>query len=246
MHTSVDITIPYIHIEKMLGAHGVDKNFINQHLNINDPEVTLFKEKNKPKVKVNFYRLDPEMPTDEIEDIVSVPVDEDSRIDMVINTQNNQPRSFKLKQIHSAYLWDLSSFEKVDLLRSGRFKKNDFIPIIQENPLKMDLGVSREHSLICYYNSQMFYIDYGTSIKFDPEELENAKNGNGKTISHFGSKNGSWIYQNYNIQDCIKNSCVKWSSDYYIGIGTFFYKVKLNEQNLKLYHQFSFNYEILE
>ncbi|EKD26769.1 MAG: hypothetical protein ACD_79C01022G0002 [uncultured bacterium] len=238
---SFDITLPNIHIENILKTKNVDKEEIKAHLTTNDPEIRLYKETNKPAIKVTFYRLDVENPDVENAELLSFPINSDSRIDMLIHTKSDKLINYGLIPVKSCYLWDLSKFSKVDILRCGRFKKNDFHPITKEEPLEMDLGVSREHSLICYYNSQMYYIDYGTSSKI--EDMENKSNKD--SINHYGSKNGSWIYSDFLINECIKNACVEWKSNDIIGIGTFIYNLIIRNNKLKLFHQFSFEYEIL-
>jgi hypothetical protein len=242
----MDITIPFIHLEKIIETQVVDKNLLNQHLNIDDPEVIEFKKNEKPKIKITLHRLEPEGPVRESE-VVSFPINNDSRVDMVIHSTEGRPLQYHLTPIKTGFLWDLSKFKKVDLLRCGRFKNNDFLPMITENPLEMDLGVSREHSLIGFYNSKIYYIDYGTSTRYSKEkEKESSNSSTHPSLTHFGSKNGSWLYQNNTITDCIKNMCVPWDITSSIGIGTFFYNVAFPDQRYKLFHQFTFTYEILE
>lgn len=235
----MDITIPYSHIQEILKTKVVDKDELSRHMSIDEPEVCAFKECNPPKLRVTLSRLEPDNSIPDSE-IVSFPVNEDSRIDMVISSKSGKPQRYHLRPIKVAYLWDLSRFGKVDVLRCGRFKRNDFLPVIKEDPLEMDLGVSREHSLICFFDSKVYYIDYGTSTKY----LESQEKPLISTpVSHFGSKNGSWVYHEYSIVDCVKNRCVEWNVHSLIGIGTFFYNVIYQEMPLKLFHQFSFKYE---
>lgn len=241
MDTKMDVTFPYLHLKDILNNKYIDKETINQHIKINDPEIILFKEQTPPKIKITLFCLEPLHPSSESSDILSFPVNADSRIDMVIGSKSGKPQQFILRSIKSCFLWDLSKFNKVDIVRSGRFKQNDFHPVICEEPIEMDLGVSREHSLICYFDQKVFYVDYGTSTK----HLANQKALPDKS-SHFGSKNGSWVYREYSIVDCIKNRSYEWNIHSTIGIGTFFYNVMLNDINLKLFHQFSFNYEYLK
>ncbi|MBN2145472.1 MAG: hypothetical protein JW774_12720 [Candidatus Aureabacteria bacterium] len=238
----MDITLPFIHLEKIIETQVVDRKLLNEHLNVDDPEIILFKKKEPPRVKVTFSRMEPKEPSDEVE-VVSFPVNNDSRVEMVINSKSGKPLQYHLTPIKSCFLWDLHQFKKVDLLRCGRFKHNDFLPLIRENPLEMDLGVSREHSLIGFYNSKIYYIDYGTSTRYaKSQEVSNPAQTN---LTHFGSKNGSWLYQDYIITDCIKNMCVLWEIPTVVGIGTFFYNVSINDKKLKLFHHFSFSYEML-
>lgn len=244
----LDITMPFVHLEKILDSHVINKDAIHEHIDINNTEILDFKQKNNPKIKVTFSRLESEEDAGDSSDIVSFPINDDDRVDMVINSKQGKPLKYHLNPIKVSYLWDISSFKKVDLLRCGRFKQNDFQPVTKEIPvLEMDLGVSREHSLIGYFNSKMYYIDYGTSIKItqeSPPQNEDPK------VTHFGSKNGSWVYREFHIADCIKNRCVEWNIHSVIGIGTFFYNVlhsnaRQGETAVKLLNQFSFEYETL-
>lgn len=240
----MDITIPYIHAKEILNTAVIDKDMLNKYMDIDDPEIIYYKQKVSPKIKITFSRLEPDNSIKDSE-MVSFPINEDSRVDLVISSSGGNPQKFHITPIKTVYLWDLSLFKKVDILRCGRFKKNDFLPIIKETPLEMDLGVSREHSLICYFDSKVYYVDYGTSTKFlESDEMPKLESN----ISHFGSKNGSWHYKDYKISDCIKNRCLQWDIDSVVGIGTFFYNIIISakpDQKLKLFHQFSFKYDLV-
>jgi hypothetical protein len=239
MQDPLDITIPNLYIRQILKSRSIDRERLSSHFQVNDPEIRLFKETTAPGVRVNFFRLEPTDAALRDSELLSVPVNEDSRIDLVIPSRTGKPRDFAMVPVKSCPLWDLSRFDKVDLLRCGRFKKNDFHPIIRENPIEMDLGVSREHSLICLYDSQMHYIDYGTSVS----HLDEKSARSGEERSHFGSKNGSWMYDGFEIAECIKNRCVTWKEQTTMGIGTFFYNIRVDSRPLKLMHQFCFTYE---
>lgn len=234
-----DVTIPHFHMEKILKSKIVNNELVSQHLNVYEPEISLYKETTPPKIKIIFYRLESKnISTDS--DKVAFPINDNSCIEMVIQRENNTPQNFKLIPIKTAYLWDLSKFDKVDVLKCGRFKRNDFLPIINEEPIEMDLGVSREHSIIGLFKNKLYYIDLGTSKKYI---TDNDIIGQEVNDTHFGSKNGSWLYKNFQIEKCIKNECTEWENNDIIGIGTFFYNVSYKENKLKLFHQFSFQYE---
>lgn len=249
MQKGLDITLPSIHMEEILKTQNIDKEKIKELFNVEDTEIFDYKRSVPPKYRINFYRL--EQTGNELNssdnknndsDLVSFPVNEDSRIDLVINKDKEKIISYNLFKVKSSLLWDLKELKKVDILSCGRFKTNDFLPVICDIPLNMDLGVSREHALICCYESKLFYIDYGTSQKhkgkphLDPDH---------PTQTHFGSKNGSWLYKSGSIVECIKNKCVEWEAGSDIGIGTFFYNILIYDKHLKLFHQFSFDFEIL-
>ncbi len=224
----VDITIPHMHLQNLLDTSNLSKEIVNQYLNINDPEIIDYKKNTPPAVKVIFSKLD--------------------ATDPFTNTANRHKidgglkPSYKITPVQELNLWDLEPLNKVDTLTCGRFKDRDFSPVVAEDPIKLDLGVSREHSLICFYNSQVFYIDYGTSIK---HALSKKLHQDIDKEKHSGSRNGSWFYENFEIKNSITNECVGWQQEYIIGIGSFFYNMLIGNKDVRVFHQFSFNYEYL-
>ena len=56
----MDITIPFNHIQEILKTRVIDKEMLNKHMSVNEPEIIAYKEKTPPMIKVTFSRLEPE------------------------------------------------------------------------------------------------------------------------------------------------------------------------------------------
>lgn len=239
-----DVTIPIPHLEKIFAEKQIKKEKVLNSFGKSSNDIFEFKKLFPPKIKVSFFRTEKSESAGvetKSKEILSIPVNKHSVVEVVL-TDSGKYASYQQLPIQSQYLWDLSSFDQVDILRLGRFKDNDFLPVISDQPYALDLGVSRQHAFIAYHHQQLFYVDLGTSTKFKFKDSKQAK----QERTHFGSKNGSWLYEQSKISKCIQNECILWLPGTMIGMGTFFHHAKIGEKEYELLHQFTLVFEELE